>query len=139
VAGLSIALCRFACPHEPEIPMKLGRLTLTLAIAGIAANMFLKKRDGGAPAHPDFVDTEDSGYAGAEMTPAGDMASDVTAATGASAARPDSPNPAERMQADGPTRLAEAIEGTSDDLFDSNSQSGAYPRTPGLPDLTRGA
>jgi hypothetical protein len=32
--------------------MKLGRLTLTLAIAGIAANMFLKKRDGGAPTHP---------------------------------------------------------------------------------------
>lgn len=113
--------------------MKLGRLTLTLAIAGIAAKMFLKKRDGGAPAHPDFVDTEDSGYAGAEMTPAGDMAPDMTAATGMSAGGRESPNPAERLQADAPTRLAEAIEGTSDDLFDSNSQSGAYPKTPACP------
>lgn len=119
--------------------MKLGRLTLTLAIAGIAANMFLKGRRAGVPMHPDFVDTEDSGYAGTEMTPAGDMPSDVTAASGASAAGPDSPNPAERMQAERPTRLAEAIGGTSDDLFDSNARSGAYPKTPGLPDLTRGA
>jgi hypothetical protein len=119
--------------------MKLGRLTLTLAIAGIAANMFLKKRDGAAPTHPDFVDTEDSGYAGAEMTPAGDMAPDLTAAAASSAGGRESVNPAERMQAEAPTRLAEAIEGTSDDLFDSNSQSGAFPKTPGLPDLTRGA
>ncbi|HEX2539471.1 MAG TPA: hypothetical protein VHM00_00130 [Caldimonas sp.] len=126
--------------------MKIGRLTLAIAIAGLAAQLFMKKRDDGRWAQPDFVDTEHSGYAdagesaaaGTEMTPAGDMPADVTAAT-AAAAGADSPNPAERMQAAAPTRLAEAIEGTSDDLFDSNSQDGPFPKTPGLPDLTRGA
>jgi len=115
--------------------MKLGRLTLTLALAGLAANLFLKKRGEGVPPHPDFVDTEDSGYAGSEPTPAGEMATDLTAAASQGAAG----NPAERLQAGGTTRLGEAIEGTSDDLFDSNSQSGPYAKTPGLPDLTRGA
>lgn len=115
--------------------MKLGRLTLTLALAGVAANLFLKKRGESAPPHPDFVDTEDSGYAGSELTPAGEMAPDLTAAAADNAAG----NPAERLQAGATTRLGEAIEGTSDDLFDSNSQAGPYAKTPGLPDLTRGA
>ena len=35
--------------------------------------------------------------------------------------------------------LADAVDRTSDDLFDSNSQNGPYARTPGVPDLTRGA
>ena len=48
-------------------------------------------------------------------------------------------NPAGRLQAGTTTRLGEAIKGTSDDLFDSNSQAGPYAKTPGLPDLTRGA
>jgi hypothetical protein len=139
--GLSIARPQRRLP--PLIrrrSMKLGRLTLAIALAGLAANVFMKKRgDGAGPPHPDFVDTEDSGYAGTEMTPAGDMPSDMTASGGATAAGAGSPNPAERLRAEEPTRLAEAIEGTSDDLFDSNSQGGPFPKTPGLPDLTRGA
>ena len=119
--------------------MKLGRLTLTLALAGIAANMFLKKRGESAPPHPDFVDTEDSGYAGSESTPESGMPSEMSAATGVPGVGLDAANPAERMQSERSNALAEALDPTSDDLFDSNSQGGPYPKTPGLPDLTRGA
>ncbi len=119
--------------------MKLGRLTFTLALAGIAANMFLKKRGESAPAHPDFVDTEDSGYAGADATPEAATQSALSADAGAAGRGRESPNAAERMQAGRTSALAEAVDGTSDDLFESNSQDGPYPKTPGLPDLTRGA
>jgi hypothetical protein len=108
--------------------MKLGTLTLILALAGIVANLFLRgRRDMAAalPAHPDFVDTEGLEGMGLEPNPAREAA--------------DSPNPAERLQAAGTSALGEAVEKTSDDLFGSNSQDGPYPRAPGLPDLTRGA
>jgi hypothetical protein len=119
--------------------MKLGRLTFTLALAGIAANMFLKKRAASAPPHPDFVDTEDSGYAGGEATLEADAPSEMSGATGVPETALDAVNPAERMQSERSSTLAEAIDRTSDDLFESNSQGGPYARTPGLPDLTRGA
>lgn len=119
--------------------MKLGRLTLTLALAGLAANMFLKKRAGSAPPHPDFVDTEDSGYAGGDAVLESDGAAAMSGATGVADDRPGAFNPAERMQAERSSALADAVERTSDDLFESNSQGGPYAKTPGLPDLTRGA
>jgi hypothetical protein len=108
--------------------MTLGKLTVTLALAGIVANLFLKgRRDRAAamPADPDFVDTEGLEGMGVEPNPAQEAA--------------DSPNPAERLQAGGTSALGEAVEKTSDDLFGSNSQDGPYPRAPGMPDLTRGA
>ena len=119
--------------------MKLGRLTLAIAIAGFAANAFLKNRDGSTAAHPDFVDTEPSDDAALAATPAGDMPADAPEPPRSAGLDLDSPNPAERMRAGGGSALAEAVEATSDDLFESNSQSGPYARTPGLPDLTRGA
>jgi len=94
------------------------------AIAGLAANALMKNRRDLAPVNPDFVDTE--GLEPLGMDPA-----------------PDSPNPAERLQAGGGNALAEALEdtneGTGDDMFGSTSQSGPYAKAPGLPDLTRGA
>jgi hypothetical protein len=124
--------------------MKLGRLTLALAAAGVAANLFLKKRADGAVRHPDFVDTEDSGYAGSDPTLDASGAgvgvpTEMAGGTGIPGLDLESPNPAERLQAGGETALAEAVGRTSDALFDSNSQPGPYPKTPGLPDLTRGA
>lgn len=119
--------------------MKLGRLTLTLALAGIAANLFLKKREDAAPPHPDFVDTEDSGYAGSDASPDTGLPSERSASTGVPGVSVDAANPAERLRSEQNNTLAEAVDRTSDDLFDSNSQNGPYARTPGLPDLTRGA
>jgi len=119
--------------------MKLGRLTLTLALAGIAANMFLKKRGDSAPLHPDFVDTEDSGYAGSDATLDSGMPTEMSADTGVPGVGLEAANPAERMQSERSNALAEAVDRTSDDLFESSSQDGPYAKTPGLPDLTRGA
>jgi hypothetical protein len=144
--------------------MKLGPLTLAIALAGLAASVLMKNRRDGLPARPDFVDTEPSGFA-PDAADSGDTGADAdglgasgaapavsgmaasgmaTSGTGASGAGAsgsgaESANPAERLQATQKSALAEAVEGTSDDLFDSNSQDGPYPRTPGLPDLTRGA
>ncbi len=53
------------------------------------------------------------------------------------AAESDSPNAAERLQAQ---QLAGAQAERSDDsLFSSNAQRGPYPETPGLADFSRGA
>jgi hypothetical protein len=96
--------------------MTLTRLALTLAAAGIAVKLYQgARRPGGAGA-------------GGEATSMPGVGTEVGA---------DSPNEAEQMQARG---FAQTPQDRLDGgLFGSNSQQGAEPVAPGLPDFARGA
>ncbi|AKJ27392.1 hypothetical protein [Caldimonas brevitalea] len=113
--------------------MTLKTLTLALAVTGVAASYYMKKRRaqmlmGGADV--DQLDASQRALGNAQ------------AMQGLGA---DSPNTAERLHEENLTGsplgagspLADKT--ASDDLFSSSSQRGPNPTTPGLPDLTRGA
>ena len=95
--------------------MTLIRIATLLALGGLAAAAWRRRNRG-------------------EEAPAQDAAD---GAPDAAEAAIDSPNDAERLQTRGfAETTAEAFDG---DLFGSNSQQGAEPKVPGLPDFARGA
>jgi len=124
--------------------MNLTRMALTVGLACVAANLVKKARrvepsdaDDGLEAFPS-VDIALPTRMGA-LTGAGSAASAAsTVGTGMPGTGSDSPNDAERLQANGVA--AESDDGgRSGDLFTSTSQDGPYARAPGLPDFARGA
>jgi hypothetical protein len=97
--------------------MSLIRIASLLALAGVAIALSADRRRG-------------------TPEPAGDRMDGGPEADGV-AAGADSPNDAERLQARGIAETPrDAIDGG---LFGSNSQQGAEPMVPGLPDFARGA
>ena len=99
--------------------MSLVRIAALLALAGLALALSRERRGGSSLEGGDAFDagTEGDGFA--------------------AAGRSDSPNDAERLQARGIAETPrDAIDGG---LFGSNSQQGAEPKVPGLPDFARGA
>jgi hypothetical protein len=97
--------------------MSLIKTALTLALAGYAANTIMKARRN----RP------------AENGTNGELASATAPLVGI-----DSPNEAERLQARGVSSPASGNDGAAD-FFTSTSQDSPYARSPGLPDLMRGA
>jgi hypothetical protein len=97
--------------------MSFVRIAALAALAGLALTLSRQRRRGSSLADDEF----DAG----------------TEADGVAVARADSPNDAERLQARG---IAETPRDAFDGgLFGSNSQQGAEPKAPGLPDFSRGA
>ena len=108
--------------------MSLVRIAALLALAGLALALSRERRGGSSLEGGDAFDagTEGDGFA------AGTEGDGFAAAGGS-----DSPNDAERLQARGIAETPrDAIDGG---LFGSNSQQGAEPKVPGLPDFARGA
>jgi hypothetical protein len=123
--------------------MTLTRLVLTFAFTGFVANLYMKSRRGtgllsgpsagattGAMPAPD--DQPSSAVGSGTGAPASTTATPASTTAGA-----ESPNAAERLQAQGVAQTTG--EGQADDLFRSTSQDSPYAREPGLPDFTRGA
>ena len=116
--------------------MTIIRLALALGVAAVAANQYRKNRrkaqsagSGGQAFQEDMSSRDDMPLDGA----ANRAAVEATTA-GAS----DSPNSAERLQAQGVAGTTGSTQG-SDDLLRANGQDGSDGIQPGLPDLTRGA
>lgn len=113
--------------------MTLTRLVLTFAFTGIVANLYMKSRRG--------TGVMSSPSAGAmpapDDQPSSAVPANATATPAATTAGTESPNAAERLQAQGVARATG--EGRPDDQFQSTSQDSPYASSPGLPDFTRGA
>ena len=111
--------------------MNRTHAALTLAFAGIACGLLLKRRRAAAPHAED-------GLAPFPSVDPGSLGAGAPATGGAGGRGADSPNDAERLQAAG-VAAASADERRTGDLFQSTSQDSPYARAPGLPDFARGA
>jgi hypothetical protein len=123
--------------------MTLTRLVLTFAFTGIVANLYMKSRRGtgllsgssaGAPtgAMPAPDDQPSSVASQRAYPPASTSATPAATTSGT-----ESPNAAERLQAQGVAQTTG--DGRADNQFQSTSQDSPYASSPGLPDFTRGA
>jgi hypothetical protein len=123
--------------------MTLTRLVLTFAFTGIVANLYMKSRRGtgllsgssagattGAMPAPD--DQPSSVASQRADAPASTSATPAAMTSGT-----ESPNAAERLQAQGVARTTG--DSRADNQFQSTSQDSPYASSPGLPDFTRGA
>ena len=121
--------------------MNWTRVAMTVGLACAAASLLLRGRRARAAAADDGLDPFPSVDPGLPVRmramTVGPAASGAGAGSGASGTSSDSPNDAERLQARGIAETPrDAIDGG---LFGSNSQQGAEPKVPGLPDFARGA
>ena len=123
--------------------MTLTRLVLTFAFTGIVANLYMKSRRGtgllsspsvgsttGAMAAPD---DQPSSVAG----PRANAPASTSATPAATTSGTESPNAAERLQAQGVAQTTG--DSRADNQFQSTSQDSPYASSLGLPDFTRGA
>lgn len=101
--------------------MTFTRLALALAATGIAVNLLMKNRRGPVASHDGLAPD-----AAATNTAVPPTASD------------DSPNAAERLQAQGLAETAGSRQ-SGDDVLGPNGQGDSDAIRPGMPDLTRGA
>jgi hypothetical protein len=135
--------CRSRHPefHSPTLIfqgvfMTIIRLALALGVAAVATNQYMKNRRKTRSAGSDGqIFNED--MSSRDDTPL-DGAANRAAVEGTTAAGSDSPNSAERLQAEGLADTTGSTQG-SDDLLRANGQDGSDGIQPGLPDLTRGA
>jgi hypothetical protein len=116
--------------------MTIIRLALALGVAAVATNQYMKNRRKAQSAGSDGQ-AFDEDMSSRDDTPL-DGAANRAAVEGTTAAGSDSPNSAERLQAQGLADTTGSTQG-SDDLLRANGQDGSDGIQPGLPDLTRGA
>ena len=122
--------------------MTLTRLVLTFAFTGIVASLYMKSRRGTG-----LLSGSSAGATGAMPAPddqpsyavgSGTNAPASTSATpAATTSGTESPNAAERLQAQGVAQTTG--DSRADNQFQSTSQDSPYASSPGLPDFTRGA
>lgn len=115
--------------------MKLIRLALTLAVTGLAVNLYLKNRRSASGAVLLLGYEPSAGDSAANLATS---ASAAAPAPGATAVQTDSLNGAERLQAMGVAETPSQSRADADPL-QSNSQEGAFAQKPGLADFARGA
>jgi hypothetical protein len=104
--------------------MKLIKLSLALALGGVAVNYLLKK-----PGAASGKNAQANGANGAEANDRVDRGASVG----------NSPNAAERLQSRRPANSLAGSGGFDVDLLGSNAADGEYPRSTGLADFSRGA